>query len=1296
MGGVTNHRRSLRQMAMLALLFIAALLVPQTLMAQKPTQPIYGNGKPDNPYQITTAWELAWFRDSVNNVDPGLSPYGLFICAKLMNDIDMSPVCNIRGENNERLNWTPISNHWRGTFDGNNKTLSNFSIDTDDMDYVGLFGKIGITETHSAVIKNLTIDNARVYVQNSSSLVGILVADANWAIVKNVRIQNSYVVAESRIVGGLAGNFDGELSDCASYASVTNSRNYDKYCITGGLIGIADYRCKLRNVFSYGSVESHCGEVGMLFGVFNKGNAEGLVAYRSDAQFVSQGKRISPVPFGGTKGFSSGVAVGYSASELKTGCAAYLFQKYAEPGVNWGQDIVSGWGIPYPELGSTNKVYIEDEATFTCKGEYVSGSFTNTQPETEGVLKLTHTSATHTYHEGVAATCLADGTKSYYECDYCHRMYADEDMTDELSSTVAPALGHDYYGESDKCSRCGTKIPVAKLGDNTIRIDKVAGDKSEIKGYNLAKFVAPADGDLQVAVVSSSDSYTEGSLWSGDKTKALVPCDNAGTDQHNNYVLNCKITKGETYYIGSRKETGNTEYGDYTLSIKLNGLDYIPCDGIEGDGTAETPFELNTAEQLKWFGEYVKGATSVPSRPTACAKLMNDISLASVCHAAGSDYDTELSWEPISPDSVKWSGTFDGNGKTISDLYINTRQNNIGLFGSIGMGTIKNLNFENATVKANKDRCSYFGILVGKASDVTIQNIKTDEKSSVSANICVGGIAGQLSGRILDCENHAKVTSSYGYTGGICGDLTEYSNSETSSISEIKGCANYGTVYGEKVEVGGIVGYVTNGLIEDCANYAAVGEDTYAYAYVGGVIGKIEGGTIKNVFTNADVTGNSCGLVVGLARASTPNTLSITGLVAFSSDATLTACGKKVEARAFCYCGVDIGTDCVIAFTANQIKSGEVAYKLNGGVTDGTQAWYQKLGDGGDAYPVMAAAEGNTVYKAEAYTCDGQLIPESTPVYANTTVYHTPHYFDKEQQEASGVYATVCSGCGIHKDDKRTIKDFAGEGKNLEITEAEDGSFSVAELTLKDGDPYNSPVTFSVGSLSYDRSFAGNAGKWQALYVPFAVDCSEINDSYEVAAINNFHEYEQNDGSTKVVLEVKKLTSGTLDALTPCVIRLKEGGDATQAVFNDGSIECELESSWGDNANRYIDCSSVTRYYKFTGLLQPKQGFVADQDFALVGGRLFKADSDSRLKAQRWYLSATDRTATAPELASLQSIAIEVVGEGSVTGIDDIYVTTDTVDASSSRRGIYDLQGRKLNEEPASGVYIKDGKKLVK
>ena len=100
-------------------------------------------------------------------------------------------------------------------------------------------------------------------------------------------------------------------------------------------------------------------------------------------------------------------------------------------------------------------------------------------------------------------------------------------------------------------------------------------------------------------------------------------------------------------------------------------------------------------------------------------------------------------------------------------------------------------------------------------------------------------------------------------------------------------------------------------------------------------------------------------------------------------------------------------------------------------------------------------------------------------------------------------------------------------------------------------------------------------------------------------------------------------------------------------------------------------------------------------DFVLNQGRLYKANEETTLKPQRWFLSATDRPGGSSSQASmLRSISISVVGDGDVTGIEDIHVVTEKV--APSRQGVFDLQGRRLNNEPARGIYIKNGIKYVK
>ena len=103
-----------------------------------------------------------------------------------------------------------------------------------------------------------------------------------------------------------------------------------------------------------------------------------------------------------------------------------------------------------------------------------------------------------------------------------------------------------------------------------------------------------------------------------------------------------------------------------------------------GDGSAQNPYQITTAAELAWFRDHVNAGNK-----TACARLEADIDMSSVCHAANESVE-ELSWVPISDFSQvgvnRWYGTFDGNNKTISNLYINTTAIHSGLFGYIYNG----------------------------------------------------------------------------------------------------------------------------------------------------------------------------------------------------------------------------------------------------------------------------------------------------------------------------------------------------------------------------------------------------------------------------------------------------------------------------------------------------------------------------------------------------------------------------------------------------------------------------------
>jgi len=503
----------------------------------------------------------------------------------------------------------------------------------------------------------------------------------------------------------------------------------------------------------------------------------------------------------------------------------------------------------------------------------------------------------------------------------------------------------------------------------------------------------------------------------------------------------------------------------------------------------------------------------------------------------------------------------------------------------------------------------------------------------------VGGVCGENSGTIKSCYNTASVSGTGDKLGGVCGD-----NSGT-----ITNCFNEGTVSG-RCYVGGVCGINSEGVITNCFNKGTVSGADFS---VGGVCGYGYGDTTKN-----------CYYLSGTATRGIGGKYDVSG---------------KAEER-----------------SKEQFKSGEVAWLLNGSTsvpTEGsTLAWYQKLGENGDEYPVLTPKDGNTVYN-NYYTCSDKQVNIFSNTEANAHEKYDKHDKGTETLLANGLYSFTCKRCQANF---VYIKDFCGiKDKNIELTVEPDGSYTAAEpVDINDNTPYNSPVDFTATTLNYTRNYLG-ADQWQAVYVPFEANATDWTDKgITVASINNFHEYEKKDGSGyETVLEVKKATSGAFEANTPYLLRTKDNGSKTITINNAKLHKASSETYY---------CMSMTRQYDFTGIYTRQSGLGQDGSSVAVyalnkQGLIAPLDASKEVGAQRWYLTVSNRNGSNISQASKsRSINIDEVGEGATTAIKGIQVITNNEADNTSLNGIYDLQGRKLSKEPTHGIYIKNGKKYVK
>ena len=1294
-------------------------------------QPSSGDGSVGNPYKISSAAELAWFRDQVNSGYTTIS-------ATLTKDIDLAEFCHAKDgtKYTKEVSWTPIGNSdnienmYQGTFDGNGKTIRNLYIN-DISEFIGIpceAGFFGYAEKGS--IKNITFDNAKVKTTADDYCTGILVGVAGSCI-ENIKILVNCSVEGKNYVGGIAGRANGDIGNCENHAmvngagfvggivgeytysgkSITSCANYGVITGTGSsvggmagyfvsgtiqncanygdimgifyvgnLIGCAD-ECNLNNVLGTGNVTATWDResAGLLVGNIDNSSstASGILAYNSSAKLTINGTEqtgdaVKAIGRGSLT--SAEKMMAFTAEQLKSGMVANLLQKNVSGSAKWGQKLNTD---DYPLLGSADEVY-SGNATLNCLGEVESTvTFTNTKPAQEGTLTVKHGDSP-IHHESVDATCTTDGNIEYWECNLCHKSFSDELLTQGVSTLVVSATGH-KYGENDKCTMCQKEIPSLTLGNNLITIEKTYVSRDEISGYNLYKYTAPEDGRLQVTA-NSNGNKTCGTLWESPTAASRLIYDDSSNWP--DFKIIYTVTKGTTYYIGARKNDGNAIEGEVKLNVKMNGLDGELPTGMTGKGTEAEPFELKTAEHLAWFRDFVNEGNM-----EACAKIADDvkeIDMSTVCHKADTEKQvTELSWIPIGTSYTnRYQGTFDGNGKTISNLYIiNAASEHLGFFGYAEKGSIKNITFDNAKVKSTVDLCT--GILAGFEELCIIENIKTLANCSVEGKNGVGGIAGMASGDIGNCENHAMVNGA-NVVGGIVG---AYRGSGKSIIS----CANYGVVTGTGNSVGGIAGGYGSGTIQNCANYG----DITGADIVGNLIGDGSICNLNNVLGTGNVIATSdterAGLLVGRIINSSSTA---SGILAYNSSAKLTI--NKIEQTGNAVKAIGKGSltypdgkneaAVIKAFTPEQLNSGEVAYLLNGSKSEGELVWYQKLGT--DAYPVLVAEESNTVYHGSFTCCDGTASSYSNSSSKNELVHvASATLTSPEFDPAKHIYHMGClnESCPEHK--------YAADADGtLKATKA-DGKFYVEKLALTDASTaINTQAQFTIKDLQYSRQLTEGQKGYVTLCLPFDIKAADVAGAEKCYPVGDMMIHmPTNDASVlKFVLMLDEQSD--IKAGTPMIVKLGAEGTAQKLVAKAQNVEYNAAPTaksltlrdWDGKSGFMTICHELTNasiggVYTTTPMAEGSYSFRADGKFGIHTGdlspyRIYLNVQPSQSASSRTMLFSIGL----PDDSSTTGIRIISLGDGKQTGSSVIYT----------------LEGQRVMGIPRKGIYIKNGKKF--
>ena len=314
-----------------------------------------------------------------------------------------------------------------------------------------------------------------------------------------------------------------------------------------------------------------------------------------------------------------------------------------------------------------------------------------------------------------------------------------------------------------------------------------------------------------------------------------------------------------------------------------------------GDGSESSPYEISSAEELQYLADLLADEEDTLSEyGNKNYILTEDISLNDT-----SDYGNwrtkrpEYDWKPIGKKTT-FTGVFDGNGHTISGLYLNQdlAEDNTydasdfyGLFAEVYDGTIKNLNMTEVYMEVSGDT-SCAGALAGSASVTKILDCAIDG-TIIGYDGYFGGIVGSASGTIRGCEFSGtleaarELQNGQTYLGGIAGDFSSTVLGTETNISNgdfegITNCVNKGTIKITKGSdsarsAGGIAGMnsaritgcINEGVIEAKPSEETAEEMGSASLSLGGIAGNVviaaigEDGVISDCENKGTVTADS-------------------------------------------------------------------------------------------------------------------------------------------------------------------------------------------------------------------------------------------------------------------------------------------------------------------------------------------------------------------------------------------------------------------------------------------------------
>ncbi len=794
----------------------------------KPEKPFGGSGTAQDPYKITSKDDLEKLRDLVND---GKDYEGIHF--KVTADI------NLEGSGQDP--WTPIGtaeHPFKGTLDGNGKTVSGLHINDGTKDNQGLFGVNGGT------IENLTVAGTVTGKDNVGGIAGTNTAAGTVkGCTSNVTVtgennvggiagknegtitggtNNGTVTGTGTGVGGIAGRNDGTLDGDTNTAPVTGKDDVGGIAGTNGTNGTVEGCTNSGNVTVSGDGDSTPGAI-----IGNNQNTspdavkddyyQKTDSTNKDLSGIGEGTGAGEDPAGITSGqtpTNPGNPIDPDEPFDGSGTAQDPYKITSKDDLEKLRDLVNDGkdyeGIhfkvtadinlegsgqdPWTPIGTAEHPF---KGTLDGNGKTVSGLHINDGTKDNqglfgvngGTIENLTVAGTVTGKDnvgGIAGTNTAAGTV--------------KGCTSNVTVT----------GENNVGGIAGKNEGTITGGTNNGTVTGTGTGVGGIAGRNDGTL----DGDTNTAPVTGKDDVggiagtngTNGTVegctnsgnvtvsGDGDSTPGAIIGNNQNTSPDavkDDYYQKTDSTNKDLSGIGEGTGAGEDPAGITSGQTPTNpGNPIDPDEPFDGSGTAQDPYKITSKDDLEKLRDLVNDGKDYEG---IHFKVTADINLE------GSGQDP---WTPIGTAEHPFKGTLDGNGKTVSGLHINDgTKDNQGLFGVNG-GTIENLTV--AGTVTGKDNVG--GIAGTNTAAGTVKGCTSNV--TVTGENNVGGIAGKNDGTITGGTNSGSVAGTGTGTGGIAGN-----NNGT-----LGGNKNTAPVTG-KNDVGGIAGTNgTNGTVEGCTN----------------------------------------------------------------------------------------------------------------------------------------------------------------------------------------------------------------------------------------------------------------------------------------------------------------------------------------------------------------------------------------------------------------------------------------------------------------------------------------------